>query len=905
LRSIFARFWPLTKPLRTRLYISLVLVVVAPVLSTAEIGMFKILIDRVVVPHDFHLFPLIAVTYLGLTLLEGAVSFTDQYLSTWVGERFVLILRTRLFSHLHRLSSGFFDSRPLGDLLSRLTGDTGAIETLVLSGVAAGVTYVTKLVLFTGAMFYLDWRLAGASLLAAPGFLGAARVFSRRIKTASREKRRRVAAITSVAEESFGNAALIRAYDRAEAEDTRFHTQNQAVFTAQMSATRLQAVFGPLTDVIETIGVLLVIGLAIWELAAGRISIGGLLVFMAYMAQLYSPIQGLSSLMNSLYAASAGAERVIELLDETPTITNPTTPTSLDRAAGALRVHQVGFTYPGTDAPALSGIDLDIAAGQTVAIVGASGAGKSTLAKLLLRFYDPDVGSITLDGIDLRQLPLPDLYRNIATVLQETLVFDGTVRENILWGQPEATDHEIIAAATAADAHEFITALPLGYDTPIGQRGRKLSGGQRQRVAIARALIRDAPVLLLDEPTTGLDADSTRRVLTPLRRLIAGRTMIIISHNLLTVTDADAILYLEHGRIAGTGTHTQLLHDCPGYRRLYHLHQHPDGPHLAHPPLKLAPVHPRPPTTAIHPPSIPPPTPAATPTTTATSSAVEQSYLEFVGVGYRYPDHRLETVAEVSFRLPRGGCLAIMGPSGAGKSTLLRLLTRQLRPGRGTIRFDGNDLSHLDPHWLRQRIALVPTDTDPDFDTDGDIGTGTPRHPDDDTDNTRDSGSQVGAGPRADISPDASQETVQFDRLDHLGNPLRFATAKTSTAPAQDTPAQNAPHGAERDLASSRLRRRRAAISRALRTRPDVLLLDNPTVGLDPYDRGELLGTLCLLAVDHTMLIVTHDPVVGALAEQVIHLHTRTHTATDTSTGTATDVGSRHRLTPPKQTVLE
>jgi ABC-type multidrug transport system fused ATPase/permease subunit len=607
LRSIFARFWPLTKPLRTRLYISLVLVVVAPVLSTAEIGMFKILIDRVVVPHDFHLFPLIAVTYLGLTLLEGAVSFTDQYLSTWVGERFVLILRTRLFSHLHRLSSGFFDSRPLGDLLSRLTGDTGAIETLVLSGVAAGVTYVTKLVLFTGAMFYLDWRLAGASLLAAPGFLGAARVFSRRIKTASREKRRRVAAITSVAEESFGNAALIRAYDRAEAEDTRFHTQNQAVFTAQMSATRLQAVFGPLTDVIETIGVLLVIGLAIWELAAGRISIGGLLVFMAYMAQLYSPIQGLSSLMNSLYAASAGAERVIELLDETPTITNPTTPTSLDRAAGALRVHQVGFTYPGTDAPALSGIDLDIAAGQTVAIVGASGAGKSTLAKLLLRFYDPDVGSITLDGIDLRQLPLPDLYRNIATVLQETLVFDGTVRENILWGQPEATDHEIIAAATAADAHEFITALPLGYDTPIGQRGRKLSGGQRQRVAIARALIRDAPVLLLDEPTTGLDADSTRRVLTPLRRLIAGRTMIIISHNLLTVTDADAILYLEHGRIAGTGTHTQLLHDCPGYRRLYHLHQHPDGPHLAHPPLKLAPVHPRPPTTAIHPPSIHPP----------------------------------------------------------------------------------------------------------------------------------------------------------------------------------------------------------------------------------------------------------------------------------------------------------
>jgi ATP-binding cassette, subfamily B, bacterial len=572
LRAIFLRFWPLTKPLRSRLYVTLVLVVVAPVLSTAGIGMFKILVDRVVVPHNFRLFPLIALAYLGLTLAQGAVSFVDQYLSTWIGERFVMGLRTRLFSHVHRLSMGFFESRPLGDLLSRLTGDIGAIENLVLSGAVQFLSYVIKLVLFTGALFYLDWRLAAASLLAAPVFLLAARSFSRRIKIAAREKRRRTAGITSVAEESFSNAALVRSYDRVEGEDARFDEQNVAMFAAQMAATRLQALFAPLTDLIEVIGVLLVIGLAIWELAAGRITIGGLLVFLAYLAQLYGPIQGLSGLTNSLYAASASAERVIELLDETPTITNPATAHPLGRASGAVALHGVGFTYPGTHTAALSDITLQVAPGQTVALVGASGAGKSTLAKLLLRFYDPDQGAITLDGIDLRQLCLTELYRNIANVLQETLVFDATVRENILWGHPGATEQQILDAAHAADAAEFIRALPHGYDTPIGQRGRKLSGGQRQRLAIARAMIRDAPVLLLDEPTTGLDAESTRRILTPLRRLIAGRTTIIISHNLHTVIDADLIVYLEHGRITATGTHPHLLQHCPGYRHLYHQH---------------------------------------------------------------------------------------------------------------------------------------------------------------------------------------------------------------------------------------------------------------------------------------------------------------------------------------------
>ena len=571
-RTIFRRFWPDTRPYRGLLWISLLLVGVGPALSAATIWLFKVLTDDVLVPHDFHPFPAIAAAYLALTVLSGVVSFFDQYLVTWAGERFILNLRGKLFGHLHRVAADFFERNDLGDILSRLTGDTTAIEQLLLSGVAEGFSYAFELIFFIGALFYLDWRLAAASLIAAPGFLLVARFFTRRIKNAAGEQRRRAGTITTVAEESFSNSALVRAYDREAVEQTRFDRENRASFTAQMRATRLQALFTPLTELIEVVGVLLVMGLAVWELTDNRITIGGLLAFVAYLSQLYGPIQGLGQLANSLFSASASTERVIELLDLDRGVTESPTPLPLDRARGAVQVRNLTFHYPGAAEPALSEIAFDVEPGQKLAVVGASGAGKSTLAKLLLRFFDPDSGFITLDGSDLRDLTLADLRRNITPVLQETLVFDGTIRDNILWGRPDATEDEIVEAATAADAHTFVSELPDGYDTRVGQRGRLLSGGQRQRIAIARAMVRDAPVLLLDEPTTGLDAESTQRVLAPLRRLMAGRTTIMISHNLLTVTDADRILFLDHGRISAAGTHTELLTSSPGYARLYHLH---------------------------------------------------------------------------------------------------------------------------------------------------------------------------------------------------------------------------------------------------------------------------------------------------------------------------------------------
>jgi ABC-type multidrug transport system fused ATPase/permease subunit len=395
------------------------------------------------------------------------------------------------------------------------------------------------------------------------------RLFSARIKAASRTKRRRYAAITSIAEESLANAALVRTYDRAVGEGARFSNENVALRGAQMVATRLQATFASTNDLLEVLGILLVLGIAVYELGSGRLTIGGLLVFMAYLSRLHGPIQGLAGLVNACHAAGAGAERVVEILDRSPSVVDPVAPVVLGRAAGHLELRGVSFTYPGSTVPALRDVDVTIGAGQVVAIVGASGAGKTTLAKLVLRLVDPQSGTVTIDGVDLRGIRRSELYRNVATVLQETLVFDGTIRENILWGRPDARPEDVVRAARAADAHSFIMELEDGYDTRVGQRGRKLSGGQRQRVAIARALIRDAPVLLLDEPTTGLDAQSSHRILAPRGAMMAGRTVVVISHSLVTVTQADLVLYLEHGRVAASGTHSELMTRSPGYRRLY------------------------------------------------------------------------------------------------------------------------------------------------------------------------------------------------------------------------------------------------------------------------------------------------------------------------------------------------
>ena len=513
IREIIRRFWPDLRADRWLLLLGLLAVAALPAIMTIEVWLFQILVDSVLVPQVLGPLGWLALAYLVLNLCSGGLSYTDEYVAARVGGRFLVRLRSRLFAHLHRLSLPTLDRRHLGDLVSRLSGDVAAIESLFVSGLTSVVSAVFQLVFFIGALLLLDWQLALASLVLAPLFWGTARFYAGRLKRASREKRRRTGSLSSIAEESLSSAALVQSHGLQTQEADRFHSQADDVYEAELAAAKLRGLYPVVVHLFELAGMLAAIVLGAWAMADGRLTLGGLLAFLAYLGMLYRPVQELGDIAGVIFSASAGAERVLELLDTPAGITERPGARGLHRVRGRLDLESISYHYPEAPAPTLRNADLRVHPGEVVALLGPSGVGKSTVAKLLSRLIDPDAGAVRLDGHDLRDLRLSTVRAAIGVVLQETLVFDASIRDNLLLGRPTATEVEMTWALGQVDALDFVHALPDGLDSRVGQKGRSLSGGQRQRIALARTLLRDSPVLILDEPTNGLDSATAGRVL--------------------------------------------------------------------------------------------------------------------------------------------------------------------------------------------------------------------------------------------------------------------------------------------------------------------------------------------------------------------------------------------------------
>ncbi len=507
---------------------------------------------------------------LTIAISTGLLTYLYTRVLGVVSQKFVAGLRGNLFAHMQRLSLRFHDRQRTGDLITRLTSDVQAIQDVLANGAIILFGNLFLLLGMMSMMLWLNWKFALAALSVSPLLFASVFLYTRRIQVASRAARKSTGLLASLAQETLASIRIVQGLAQEDQQDERFQMQAATGGQAYLESVRYQARVAPMVDVLAAAGLATVMYYGATRVMSGDLSTGDVIVFFAYVTNLYSPIKALSKLSYALGKAAVGAERVVEVLDQRSEVVDRENAVTTGGFLGCIEFRNVAFEYENGQ-PVLSEVNLTIAPGETVAIVGATGAGKSTLVSLVPRFYDPTSGVVLLDGKDIRNFKVQSLREQISLVLQDALLFSGTVRENIAFGRPDATEEEVAAASFEANADEFIQRLPEGYDTQIAERGATLSGGQKQRIAIARAILRNAPILILDEPTSGLDAASERLVVEALERAAHKRTTLVIAHRLASIRFADRVIVMERGRIAEEGTQRDLLARKGKYAHLYSL----------------------------------------------------------------------------------------------------------------------------------------------------------------------------------------------------------------------------------------------------------------------------------------------------------------------------------------------